>query len=125
MAASSRSSSITDSPWFWAYLFGVGGLIALALASPKFGERQAQEERRLQGRERAAQQQAGVEMTGEISTPESTEVTLRPLFLGLAVLTSVAWLVFWLKRRGRLSGGAGCQGAREEACPIPEQAGPP
>jgi len=90
---------MTDSPWFWAYLFAVGGLIALALAAPKFGDRQAQEERRLQGRERAAQQQAGMEMTGEISTADDTQVTLRPLFLALAVIASVGWIVFWFKRR--------------------------
>ena len=111
MTGSSRSSSLTDSPWFWAYLFGVGGLIALALASPKFGDRQAQEERRFQGRERAVQQQAGVEMTGDMATAETNAVTLRPLFLGLAALTTIAWIVFWLKRREQRR--AGVQPARD------------
>jgi hypothetical protein len=97
--ASSSPSSLTDSPWFWAYLFGIGGLIALALAAPKFSYRQAQEERRMQGRERAAQQQSGLEPTGELSTETETQVNLQPLFLGLAVLTSIAWFVFWFKRR--------------------------
>lgn len=90
---------MTDSPWFWAYLFGVGGLIALALAAPRFSSRQAQEERRFQGRERAAQHQAGETPTGELSTPDDTEVTLRPLFLALAAITSVAWMVYWLQRK--------------------------
>lgn len=97
--ASSPSSSIADSPWFWVYLFAVGGLISLALAAPKFGDRQAQEERRWQGHERAAQLRTGVEMTGELSTADNTQMTLRPLFLALAVVASVGWIVFWLKRR--------------------------
>jgi hypothetical protein len=99
MSDSASRTSMTDSPWFWAYLFGTGALIALALAAPKFGDRQSQEERRLQGRERAAQQAAGVETTGELSTPGETQVTLRPLFLALAAITSLAWLVFWFNRK--------------------------
>jgi hypothetical protein len=107
--ASSSPSSMTDSPWFWAYLFGIGGLIALALAAPKFGYRQAQEERRMQGRERAAQQQAGIEPTGELSTATETQVNLQPLFLGLAALTSIAWFVFWFKRRSERARAAAGQ----------------
>ncbi len=99
MSPPAKPASMTDSPWFWAYLFGVGALIALALAAPKFSNRQAQEERRFQGRERAAQQQAGVEPTGELSTPDATQITLRPLFLALAAITSVTWMVYWLQRK--------------------------
>ncbi len=90
---------ISDSPWFWAYLFGTAALIALALAGPKFGPRQAQIEREYQGRTRAAQNLNGVEPNLEMSTAERTLITLRPLFLGLAALTSVAWIVFWWTRR--------------------------
>jgi hypothetical protein len=90
---------ISDSPWFWAYLFGTAALIALALAGPKFGPRQAQIEREYQGRTRAAQRLNGVEPNLEMSTAERTLVTLRPLFLGLAALTSTAWIVFWWTRR--------------------------
>jgi hypothetical protein len=34
-----------------------------------------------------------------MSTAERTLITLRPLFLGLAALTSMAWIVFWWTRR--------------------------
>ncbi|HYM86211.1 MAG TPA: hypothetical protein VET30_05685 [Pseudoxanthomonas sp.] len=90
---------MTDSPWFWAYLFGMAALLALALAGPKFGPRQAQIEREYQGRTRAAQNLNGVEPNLEMSTAERTLITLRPLFLGLAALTSVPWVVFWWSRR--------------------------
>jgi hypothetical protein len=90
---------MTDSPWFWAYLFGTGALIALAMASPKFSGRQTQEEQKFQGRERAAQYMAGAEMTGEVSTEDDRRVTLRPLFIGMAAITTIAWVVFWTSRR--------------------------
>lgn len=102
-----RPGSLSESPWFWAYVFGMGALIALALAAPKFGSRQAQEERRQQGRERAAQQQAGLDPTGDVSTADNTQVTLRPLFIGLAVITSVAWIIFWINRRRQFSSADG------------------
>ena len=97
---------MTDSPWFWAYLFGTAALVALALAAPKFGPRQAQIEREYQGRTRAAQNLSGAEPNLEMSTAERTLITLRPLFLGLAALTTVAWIAFWLSRRHGTTGSS-------------------
>jgi hypothetical protein len=93
--------AITDSPWFWAYLFGVAALMALALAGPKFGPRQAQIEREYQGRTRAAQNLNGVEPDLEMSTAERTLVTLSPLFMILAAVTMVCWGFFWWQWRTR------------------------
>jgi hypothetical protein len=86
---------ITDSPWFWVYLFATAALIALAFISPKYGARQAQIEREFQGRQRAAQQAQGAEPSGDLSNAERTLITLRPLFLALAAITIAAWIVFW------------------------------
>ena len=89
---------MTDSPWFWAYLFTTAALIAMALMGPKFASRQAQIEREFQGRQRAAQRNQGQEPSGQLSTAEQTLITLRPLFFGLAALMTVAWVVFWRTR---------------------------
>src|SRR5688572_25207080 len=86
---------ISESPWFWAYLFTAAALVALALAGPKFAARQSQIEREFQGRQRAAQNQGGQTPSGELSSTERTLITLRPLLLGLAVITIAAWIVFW------------------------------
>jgi len=90
---------VADSPWFWVYLFGTAALIALALAAPKFGPRQAQIEREYQGRTRAAQNLNGVEPDLPMSSSERTRITLQPLFLALAGITSLGWIVFWWTRR--------------------------
>jgi hypothetical protein len=89
---------VTDSPWFWAYLFATAALVALALMGPKFSARQSQIEREFQGRQRAAQYLNRQEPSGPLSTGERTLITLRPLFLGLAAITVAAWIVFWKKR---------------------------
>src|SRR5262245_46011081 len=91
----SASRRMTDSPWFWAYLFTMTALIGLALIGPKFAARQAQVEREFQGRQRAAQNINGQEPTGDLSTAESTFISLRPLLFGLAAITTVAWVVFY------------------------------
>ena len=100
---------LTDSPWFWAYLFGTAALVALALLTPKYGPRQAQLEREFQGRQRAAQNQRGQEPSIALSSAERLIVTLRPLFLGLAALTVLAWIVFWVRRQR--------EGAAQEGLP--------
>jgi hypothetical protein len=89
---------MTDSPWFWVYLFTTAALIALALIGPKFAARQAQIEREFQGRQRAAQNIRGQEPTGTLSTAERTLISLRPLFFGLAAITAIAWIVFYRSR---------------------------
>ena len=94
---------ITDSPWFWAYLFGTAALVALALASHKFSLRQTQIEREYQGRQRAAQNLNGQAPSVEMSATGRTLITLRPLFIALAAITMIAWFVFW--RTHMASGG--------------------
>jgi hypothetical protein len=100
-AYNARMSAATDSPWFWVYVFCTAALVALALAAPKFGPRQAQIEREFQGRQRAAQNLAGQEPTEPLSSADATVIELRPLFLGLAAIMAVAWVVFWRKHLAR------------------------
>ena len=40
----SEQQSLVDSPWFWAYVFTMSALVALALISPKYSQRQTQVE---------------------------------------------------------------------------------
>jgi hypothetical protein len=39
---SPAAESLADSPWFWAYVFACGGLVALMLMGPKYQARQVQ-----------------------------------------------------------------------------------
>ena len=114
---------ITDSPWFWVYLFGTAALIALALASPKFGPRQAQIEREYQGRTRAAQNLNKAEPDVPLSSAQRTLVTLRPLFIALAAITAVGWIIFWWTRQqatGCVPSNLGSAGASPSRTLNPE-----
>lgn len=93
-----RRSAATESPWFWAYLFGMFALVALSFAGPKFAARQAQLEQQFQGRERALQVRSGEEPSIELSTPGNTIITLWPLYAGLSAATVIAWVVYWWTR---------------------------
>jgi hypothetical protein len=101
MTPPAGTSPITDSPWFWAYLFGTAALVALALAGSKYGPRQAQIEREFQGRQRAAQNLNGQDPNVSLSSAQRTLVSLQPLFLVLAAITAGAWLIFWRQHRRR------------------------
>lgn len=97
---------ITDSPWFWLYLFCTAGLVALVLAGRKFPARQAELERQYQGRQRAAQRALGQEPSTPISTPGQTIITLRPLYLVLGGALIAAWsILWWTHLRQRPPGG--------------------
>ncbi len=97
-AVESKRKPITESPWYWFYLFATTGLIFLVVMSPKFSSRQAQVERQGQGRQRAIQQQLGQTPTTEMSTSDNTRVTLRPLYWILGGVLVVAWVGLWWSR---------------------------
>ncbi len=102
---STPPKSITQTLPFWIYVFATAGLAALLIMGPRFQERQSQIERNYQGRVRANQRAAGEELTGQLSTPGATIITLAPLYALLVVVLLGAWYFMWrhFVRRSRLS----------------------
>jgi len=86
---------ITESPWFWACLFASMGLVALWAMGPKYGDRQLLEERKAQGRMRAAERAVGGEMQTEVSREGDLEIPLRPLYAILSAALMIAWALLW------------------------------
>jgi len=97
--------SITESPWYWVYLFCTAGLIALMLVGPRFSGRQVQIERNAEARQRAAQLVAGrnsdalPEPGPPLESASGTRIRLWPLYVVLGCLLGVAWLNLWRHRR--------------------------
>ena len=89
---------LTDSPWFWVYLFCTAGLLALLLQSGKYGARQSQLDRQFQGRELAKQLPSGEEVDYPFSTTEDKVDSLRPLYWILSGALAVGWVVLWWQR---------------------------
>lgn len=88
--------SMTDSPWFWAYLFCTAALLALALAAPKYSLRQAQLEREFLARQEGGQTVKGADGQS-IDAPAQDNLILRlaPLFAICGILLVVTWSRFW------------------------------
>ena len=98
----SPKRSITDSPWYWVYLFCTAGAVALLLAGPKFAARQAQIERKYEARQKVAQQVAKQQLNiaeQEAEQLTATRITLWPLYLLLGVVLSVAWFNLWRRHK--------------------------
>jgi hypothetical protein len=95
--------SITESPWFWGMLFCLAGLLGTLAIGPKYSQRQAQLERKYQGRQRAAQVRQGQPPTTRLSEPETTRVRISPVQWGLALGLAAGWFAVWrVLRRRRL-----------------------
>ena len=97
-ASSSARVPITDSPWFWAYLFGTAAVVALMLAGPRYSQRQPQLERQFAARQRGGQAIAGPNGSVPPSTSEQMIISLRPLYILLIMLLSVGWIGFYYRR---------------------------
>ena len=91
-------TSLTDSPWFWAYLFATAALIALFLSGPKYRVRQPQIERQFSARQSGGQAVAGSDGPVEPSTSKQMIISLYPLYVALAVVLTTAWIGLWYHR---------------------------
>jgi hypothetical protein len=100
-ASSSPRAPLTDSPWYWLYLFATAGLIALVLLGPKFSARQAQLERNYQGHQRANQNRVGLAPDTPLSSRDDTYIRLWPLYVLLFTLLAVGWIGLWWRRHHR------------------------
>jgi hypothetical protein len=86
-----RQTSLSESPWFWAYAFLAAAVAALLIAAPKYGERQTQLERQFLARQQGGQAVVGREGPVAPSRRDRLIIPLRPLLVGFAGLLLVAW----------------------------------
>ncbi|MEM8944495.1 MAG: hypothetical protein AAGD11_04865 [Planctomycetota bacterium] len=94
-----RQAPITDSPWFWFALFSAVGLSALLATGGKFGNRQAQIERKSQARAAVGD---GLTITQdgtgrktatkvpEYSRPGMTKIRLKPMAITIGLILAVS-----------------------------------
>ena len=115
----SNQQPITDSPWLWFSLFTGVGLATLLLTGGKFGDRQAQVERKGQAHEAViggievledAMGRKTVENPPDYSRPGNIKIGLLPLaiIVGTACALSLAMLVrerLFMKADGETADG--------------------
>ena len=114
-AASRPPPPVTDSPWFWAYVFACGGLIALLLMGPKYTARQSQIDKKNERRLQVAQSRANGDLAHVPLTDDDDDdsanndsaaknamaastaepgISLAPLYIAMLILLSVAFFRF-------------------------------
>jgi hypothetical protein len=78
-----RAASVTNSPWFWFFVFGATALVAAAVIAPKHARRQERLDRMADQR---ARQQFVEEPEATVTAEEndSSSSSVRPLMLFLA-----------------------------------------
>lgn len=93
---------LSDSPWFWVYLFGVAALIAMFLIGQKADTVQAQRDGNFTRRQASLERQAGKDIsTVETSWADGTEVEepryvdFKIFYAILGAVTVLAWIMHW------------------------------
>jgi len=116
----SKHPPITDSPWLWFALFSAVGLTALLATGGKFGNRQAEIERKGQARAAVG---AGLTITEDgtgrktaenvpkYSKPGMTKIRLKPLAITIGAVL-VASLGMLVRERLLLKKGLAADGRR-------------
>ncbi|PQO48124.1 hypothetical protein [Blastopirellula marina] len=101
---------ITDSPWFWIYLFATTALVLLILFRGKMDIRQAEIEREHQARQIAAENRVMTDeslpseevdaegLSFEVSSPGNTRISLNYIYAVLGLLIAVGWARLWYVR---------------------------
>ncbi|MEW4453911.1 hypothetical protein AB1L30_14650 [Bremerella sp. JC817] len=96
---SPQREPITDSPWFWLYLFATVALILLVFFRGKLDIRQANIERQHQARQIANQASGTPDAENvAVSSPGNTLIGLNYLFAILGILVSIGWGRLWYLR---------------------------
>jgi hypothetical protein len=108
---------ITQSPWFWVYMFCTAALIGLMLFGNKLTRRQLAVERNFQGRQRVLEQRAGESPATGLSSEGNTALSLAPLYLLLIAGFVISWIILWWQRFRR--------SRRPTSEPPPQQQRPP
>lgn len=118
---------LTDSPWFWLYVFATAGVLSLVLIGPKFGARQSQLDRQFEGRRHITQLPADVPGQRPYSSAVAREQSLRPLYVILTVAVLGGWLLLWWQRYSTRPtvpvGGEKADAAEAAEAASPESAG--
>jgi len=101
-------SRLTDSPWFWVYLFGAAALIAMFLIGQKADTVQAQRDGNFTRRQLSLERQAA--LNRRVSEPEALPsedsallaekryVDFTPFYALFGIVTVVAWVMLWRQR---------------------------
>ena len=95
-----QQKKLTESIWFWCYLFSTAGLISLVILQGKFDTRQDLEETNFRARMQTykSTENQDTDTMVEADAPSEQLVTLTPLYILFGLTFSISWIVIWKQR---------------------------
>ena len=91
----SKQPRLSDSPWFWIYLFGVAALVAMFLIGQKADQVQAQRDGNFTRRQLSLERQAGLQVELVDDAEETRYVDFGIFYLLIGSVTAFAWAMHW------------------------------
>ncbi|PHR99371.1 MAG: hypothetical protein COA78_25015 [Blastopirellula sp.] len=89
---------LTDSPWFWLYLFATFAIITMVFIGPKYQRRQSDIENQHHARQAANMIQMGQQPAVIVADQDTTIIGFEALYAVLGVLLAVGWFRLWYTR---------------------------
>ena len=107
MTVQQEEKKLTESIWFWIYLFSTAGLISLVVIQGKFDTRQDLEEVNFRARMQTYTGEPEIVNKQSITDTNSDDLqntgdqqifTLTPLFILFGLIFAVSWVILWKQR---------------------------
>ena len=107
MTVQQEEKKLTESIWFWIYLFSTAGLISLVVIQGKFDTRQDLEEVNFRARMQTYTGEPEIVNKQTITDTNSDDlqntgdqqiVTLTPLYILFGLIFAVSWVILWKQR---------------------------
>jgi len=89
---------LTESIWFWGYLFSTAALIILFVMQSKISSRQNDEQRNFQARQQTYENVTRPDNPTNVTQKTVHTVTTTPLFIVLGITFSVSWVMLCRQR---------------------------
>jgi hypothetical protein len=97
-ANASTRSKLTESIWFWGYLFSTAALIILFVMQSKISSRQIDEQRNFQARQQTYENVTRPDNPTNVMHKTANTVTTTPLFVVMGFTFAVSWIMLCRER---------------------------
>ena len=89
---------LTESVWFWGYLFSTAALIILFVMQSKISSRQIDEQRNFQARQQTYENVTRPDNPTNVTQKTANTVTTTPLFVVMGITFAVSWIMLCRQR---------------------------
>ena len=97
-AKATTRPKLTESIWFWGYLFSTAALIILFVMQSKISSRQLDEQRNFQARQQTYENVTRPDNPANVTQKTANTVTTTPLFVVMGITFAISWIMLCRQR---------------------------